>query len=121
MTIIMPFRRVVLESPYRATETFTTEQHRVYLDHCIKDCRTKWESPYASHWGLVDEDDDELARSIGIRAGWTWGDMAEACVAYTDLGVSQGMSESIDHYMALGKPVEWRKLDARLVRSILEM
>ncbi len=121
MTIILPFRRVVLESPYRATETTTVEQHRVYLSHCIRDSNSRWESPYASHWGLADDDDDEMARHLGIRAGWEWGDLAAACVVYSDFGVTPGMSLSIDHYSSLGKPVEWRKLDAKLIRSILEM
>jgi hypothetical protein len=121
VTVVLPFRKVVVESPYRATEVHTTEQHRIYLGHCLADCRRRWEAPYASHWGLIDEDEDELARHIGIRAGWAWGDDAEACVAYGDLGLSPGMSYSIDHYRALGKPIEYRRLDVRLIRSILEM
>lgn len=121
MTIILPFRRVVVETPYRATENHSVEQHRIYLDHCLKDCRSRWEAPYASHWGLIDDDEDELARHVGIRAGWAWGDDAEACVIYGDFGISQGMSYSIDHYSSLGKPIERRKLDERLVKSILEM
>ncbi len=119
--MFLPFRRVVVETPYRATSEHTSEQHRVYLSHCLADCRSRWEAPYASHWGLVDEDEDELARHVGIRAGWEWGDMAEACVVYSDFGVSPGMALSIDHYKEFCKSVEWRKLDARLVKSILEM
>ena len=121
MTIILPFRRVVLESPYRATETATVEQHRVYLDHCVTDAESRWEAVYASHWGLQGEDSDEMARQIGIRRGWEWGDLAAACVVYSDFGVTPGMSYSIDHYSSLGKPVEWRRLDPKLVKSILDM
>lgn len=121
MTIILPFRRVVLESPWKATEAHSTEQHRIYLDHCLTDCRSRWEAPYSSHFGLQGDDDDELARMIGIRAGWQWGDMAEACVVYSDLSVTDGMKLSIDHYSSKGMAIEWRKLDTRLVRSILEM
>ncbi len=121
MTIILPFRKVVLESPYRATETSTVEQHQVYLSHCITDAESRWETVYASHLGLRGDDSDDLERQIGIMRGWEWGDLAAACVVYSDFGVTSGMSLSIDHYSSLGKPVEWRKLDVKLVRSILEM
>ncbi len=121
MTIILPFRRIVLESPWKATEAHSAEQHRVYLDHCLADCRGRWEAPYASHFGLMGDDDDELQRQLGIRAGWQWGELAEYVVAYGDLGISEGMAQSIAHYEKMGKPVEWRKLDAKLVRSILQM
>jgi len=121
MTVILPFRRVVLESPWKATEAYSSEQHRVYLDHCLTDCRSRWEAPYASHFGLMGDDDDDLQRQLGIRAGWQWGELAEYVVVYSDFGVSEGMSLSIAHYEKMGKPVEWRKLDAKLVKSILEM
>ena len=121
MTVILPFRMVVLESPFKATEMYSAEQFRVYLDHCISDCESRWEVPYASHYGRMGDDDDELARQLGIKAGWQWGDKAEYVVAYTDFGVTDGMRQSIAHYDAQGKRVEWRKLDAKLVRSILEM
>lgn len=121
MTIILPFRRIVLESPYRATETATVEQHQVYLSHCLTDCRSRSETPFASHFGLMGADDDELERQIAIRAAWEWGDLAAACVIYSDFGVTPGMCLSIDHYSAMGKPIEWRKLDVKLVKSILDM
>lgn len=121
MTIILPAREVVLESPYRATEAHSVEQHRCYLSHCISDCEARSEVPYASHYGRMEDDDDEFKRQVGIRRGWQWGDKAEYVVVYSDFGVSEGMSLSIDHYTKLGKRVEWRKLDPKLVRSILEM
>jgi hypothetical protein len=34
---------------------------------------------------------------------------------------ARGYSRTIAHYDAQGKPVEWRKLDAKIVKSILEM
>ena len=123
MTIILPFRRVVVESPWRATETHTTEQHRVYLEHCMRDCLSRMESPYASHWGLPDilDDDDPLDRAMGIRAGWSWGDLAEKVCIYGDLGVTDGMRKSIQRYTLLGIPIERRTLDQKLVLGILEI
>lgn len=121
MTIILPARLIVLESPYKATQAHTVEQHRCYLSHCISDCEARSEVPYASHYGLMGDDDDELRRQVCIRRGWQWGDKAEYVVVYGDFGVTEGMSLSIAHYEKMGKAVEWRKLDAKLVRSILEM
>lgn len=121
MTVLLPFRTVVLESPYKATESHSVEQHQVYLVHCLSDARSRWEEPYASHEGLTGDDDDELARQIGIRRGWAIGDKLDACVVYSDFGVTPGMSQSIAHYEQMGKPVEWRKLPASIVKSILEM
>ena len=121
MTILLPPRKVVLETPYRATEATSVEQNQCYLSHCLSDCRRRREIAFASHAGLVGDDDDELVRLIGIRDGWAIGDLMEACVVYSDLSVTPGMSLSIAHYEKLGMPVEWRRLDPKLVKSILEM
>lgn len=119
--ILLPPRTVVLESPYRGNEHHTIEQHRVYLDHCITDCRLRKEAAYASHFGLLGDDDDEIDREEGIRMGWAIGDLLDYVVVYSDLFVTPGMTRSIDHYKSIGKDIHWRKLDARLVKSILEM
>ena len=129
MTVIPPFRKVVLESPYRDTETHSTEQHRVYLSHCITDAESRWEAVYASHSGLRGDDSDDLERELGIRRGWAIGDLMDACVVYTDFGISSGMAKSISHYESIGMPIIRRTLtlnekgefDDRLVRSIREM
>jgi len=121
VTLILPARKVVLESPFRSTETTTIEQNRCYLGHCLEDCRSRREIWYASHAGLTGEDDDELVRLIGIRDGWTIGETMEYCVVYSDLGVTPGMKMSIDHYSAKGMEIKWRRLDPKLVKSILEM
>ncbi len=116
-------RTVVVESPFKATAERSQEQHELYLEHAMADCVARGESPYASHHYLtkVFDDSDPVERAKGLKAGWAIGDKLDACVVYSDLSVSPGMSQSIDHYRGLGKSVEWRRLDALLVRSILEM
>jgi hypothetical protein len=37
---------------------------------------------------------------------------------FSDLGVSQGMKDAIQHYKTIGKHIEWRKLPDKVVASI---
>ena len=46
---LRPLRRVVVESPYRATEYYTVAQHIAYLKAAMADCIGRNESPIASH------------------------------------------------------------------------
>ena len=114
-------KRVIVESPSRATPERTEDQHRRYLHQAIRDCVMRKESPYASHL-LCDalNDDDPVERALGIKCGWAWAEKADAVVVYSDLGVSPGMRESIDRYQKMGLPIERRKLDWAIVKEILE-
>ena len=114
-------RLVIVESPFRATQERTTEQHRLYLNHALRDCVLRGEAPFASHL-LCDalKDDDPVERALGIKCGWAWAEKADAVVVYSDLGVSPGMRESIDRYQKMGLPIERRKLDWAVVKEILE-
>lgn len=114
-------RRVVVETPYRATLERTTEQHRLYLTHALRDCVMRQESPYASHGLLIEalDDDDPVERALGMKCGWAWAEKADAVVIYCDLGVSPGMRESIALYEKMGLPIERRKLDWAIVKEIL--
>jgi hypothetical protein len=131
MTILLPLRKVIIESPYRATEERSQEVHKAYLLHCLSHSLRRHESPYASHLLIPEilDDDDPMERGLGIRAGWSWAEHADLIAVYSDLGVSEGMRLSIDHYKKMGKTIEWRSLtikddgefDNRLMMSILEM
>ena len=116
-------RHVIVESPFKATQERSIEQHREYLKHCLADCAKRGESPYASHLMLTEvlDDDDPHERGFGIKAGWEWAKFADAIALYIDMGVSPGMHESIKHYESIGKPIERRKIDFLLIRSILDM
>ena len=115
-------RRVIVESPFRATLERTVEQHKLYLQHALRDCVLRGESPYASHGLLIEalDDDDPVERALGIKCGWAWAEKADAVVVYGCLGVSPGMRESIDRYQKMGLPIERRKLDWAIVDEILK-
>ena len=121
MTILPPLRRVVIESPWRASQAYSTEQHRTYLLHAMADCVARGEVPFASHLYLTEvlDDDNPRERAFGIEAGWCWGEHADAIVVFVDFGISSGMSQSIDHYEKLGKPIERRTLPRPIVDDII--
>ena len=105
MTILLPLRKTIIESPYRATQERSLEVHKAYLLHCLSDSLRRMETPYASHLLIPEilDDDDPLERSLGIRAGWAWAEHADLIAVYGDLGISPGMSLSIEHYTKMGK------------------
>lgn len=103
-------RRVVIESPFKGDE----KRNKAYLRSAMKDCLMRNEAPFASHGlytqeGVLD-DQNEIEREKGIRAGFAWHETAEAVVVYEDLGVSPGMSRGIESAESLGIPVERRRL-----------
>lgn len=105
-------RLVVVESPY-AGDWALNER---YARAALRDCLRRGEAPFASHLlytqpGVLD-DSDPAERAMGMRAGFTWGDAAEATVVYTDLGMSPGMREGIRCAESAGRPVEYRALTA---------
>jgi hypothetical protein len=123
VSIIQPMRLVIVESPYRATAYRTVIQHREYLRLAMADCIRRGESPMASHhlYPEILDDDTPYERVLGIRAGLAWGIHADAVCVYSQLGVSPGMAQAIQFYKGADKPIEWRGIDPRQVRRILEM
>lgn len=122
MSVIPPPRLVIVESPFRATEVYSAEQHRLYLLHAMADCYRRGEAPFASHHLATEvlDDDTPYERALGIRCGLAWGRYCDAVAVYSDLGVSAGMKEAIENYKTLGKPIEWRSLPDRITRAIRE-
>lgn len=105
-------RRVILESPFAGG----VARNVAYARACVRDCLRRGEAPIASHLlytqpGVL-RDDVARERSLGIAAGLAWVAVADATVAYTDLGISTGMRTGIDRAEAAGRPVEYRSLKA---------
>jgi hypothetical protein len=103
-------RRVIVESPY-AGDIVKNED---YARSCMYDSLRRGEAPFASHLlytqrGIL-RDEVSSEREWGIRAGLAWGEVAEATLVYTDLGISDGMKRGIQNAINAVRPVEYRSL-----------
>lgn len=101
-------RRVVVESPYAGD----AEGNGRYLDAALLDCYCRGEAPIASHaiGPRCLDDADAGQRSVGMRAGWEWINVADALVVYIDRGVSTGMDGAIAVARSAGVPIEYRSI-----------
>lgn len=107
-------RLVILESPFRAATEAGHQANLAYARACLRDCLARGESPIASHLLLTQpgvlDDADPADRDRGIAAGHAWMAVADAAVAYTDHGISDGMRRGMDLARQIGLPVEMRTL-----------
>lgn len=111
-------RRVIIESP----DAGDVDVNVAYARRAMRDALQRGESPIAPHLllvrpGVLDDaipDEDPLCRD----AGHAWLEVADACVAYTDLGISDGMWDGIEAARRAGVPVEFRKLGRLTVRLL---
>lgn len=107
-------RKVILESPFAPSESFTVSDNEAYARQAVRDALLRGEAPLASHLLytqpgiLIDTVPGE--RKHGIDAGHAWLDDAEAMVVYTDNGISSGMRTGIARAEAAGLEVEYRSL-----------
>ena len=106
-------RRVIVESPLRGDRA----RNKRYARLCMLDCLRRGEAPFASHalYDHPDVLDDTIPaeRELGMAAGFAWGDTADAVVAYTDLGISEGMRKGIERVLTF--TVEYRGLPTDLM------
>lgn len=103
-------RRVILESPYAGA----VERNVAYARACLRDSLLRGEAPIASHLlyaqpGVLD-DTDPAERALGIDAGLEWGKWAVWTVAYTDLGITDGMKQGFERAKREGRPIVIRRL-----------
>lgn len=108
-------RKVFVESPYKGKNWEKTEENKKYAIACMRDCFVNYgEAPFASHVayiheGLLDDKNPE-ERKMGMEAGWTWAEDAEASVFYIDFGMSEGMKAGLERAIEVGRKVEYRIL-----------
>jgi hypothetical protein len=111
-------RRVIIESPYAGD----VDANVAYARRAMCDALQRGESPIASHLLLTQPGvlDDAIPdeRCLRMDAGHAWLGVADACVAYTDLGISDGMWRGIEAARQAGVPVEFRKLGRLTVRLL---
>ena len=112
--------RVIIESLYAGD----VDVNVAYARRAMRDALQRGESPIASyllltHPGVLDDAiPDE--RRLGMDAGHAWLEVADACVAYTDLGISDDMWRGIEAARQAGVLVEFRKL-GRLTTRLLRL
>lgn len=102
---------VILESPYAGD----TEKNTAYAKACLKDCLDRGEAPLASHLlytrsGILNYDAPE-ERRMSVAAGHAWYRGADACVVYTDRGISRGMQAGVQAAKDYDVPIEYRSLE----------
>ncbi len=90
-------------------------KNKEYARKAMRDSLMRGEAPFLSHLlytqpGVLNDDVPE-ERAHGIDAGFAWRALSEKTVVYTDLGISKGMQAGIDHALAMGHPIEYRKLE----------
>jgi len=96
---------VLLESPFSGAPP-------EYVHDCIRDCLERGEAPIASHVLYTQALDDTVPeqRRWGILAGFSIRWLTARTVVYTDLGISGGMQEGIEHAKGIEHEIEYRSL-----------
>ena len=104
--------RVIIESPFKATNPFMSGLYRDYLREAIFNSLRKNEAPFASHGFYTYFLNDAILseRIKGMEAGFAWGKIAEKVAVYYDLGISKGMAQGIIRARQNKIPIEFRKL-----------
>ena len=108
----MSFRRVIIESPFRAPSRRLAQRNVDYAIAAIRDSINRGEAPFLSHLlypGALN-DNIPLERFLGIELGYAWWPAAEAICCYCDLGWSLGMVNARLRAVPLNIPVEERYL-----------
>ena len=118
--MIIPFRRVIIESPYRGE----VERNKAYLRVCMMDSIMRGEAPSASHKLYTDvlNDDDPEQRRLGIELGYAWINVADLVAFYVDFGISHGMHACLKDIKSLKFriPYEIRKVKEDVLNTIRE-
>jgi len=116
-------RLVVVESPWKATDAYSLEQHKTYLEYALQDCFKRGEAPFASHglYTFILDDDCLPERLQGIEAGLLWGQHCDFVASYRDMGLSEGMRQAEEYWGKLGKRIERRTISPGLWKAVREM
>lgn len=112
-------KMVIVESPYKGD----IERNVAYARACIRNCLTRGEAPFASHLLYTQDgvlrDDSPVERKQGIEAGLELAKRADLTAVYIDFGISGGMDWGIFAANECKRPIEYRRLDARVLEAVL--
>ena len=101
-------RRVALESPHAGDAGSVAE----YARAALADSLGRGEAPFVGH--LLYSHVLGVGRELqSMLAAVSWASAAEALVVYEDLGVSEGMHQTIRAVQMMGLPVEYRRIGWR--------
>jgi hypothetical protein len=103
-------KRVIIESPYAGD----IARNEKYARRCMRDSVMRGEAPFASHLlytqeGILNDKVPE-ERRLGMEAGFTWLELAEASIVYIDYGISDGMNRGIQVARDLQIPITYRTI-----------
>ena len=109
---------VIIESPFRGegetpgAKVIAKRRNLEYARKALHHSLSLGEAPFLSHllYTQVLDDDNSEERSWGINAGFAWAKVAHYVAIYTDLGISEGMSQAISHHKDKGRTVVYRKI-----------
>ena len=107
---------VVIESPLSGN----FKRNLRYARLCALECKSRGESPCASHLFFTQFLDDRVHgdREFGIKAGFEWARHADLVALYWDLGISGGMVKAREYWLSLGIPLEPGNLPTSLMRLL---
>ena len=93
---MVAYRRVIVESPYRAATRRAAQRNVRYMMSAMRDSIRGGEAPFLSHMMYTGALDDSivLERQLGIDLGYAWWPAAEAICFYCDLGWTPGMVDA---------------------------
>jgi len=105
-------KRVMIESPFKATTKKDKITYYDYLRDCVKDSLDRGEAPFASHgfYTLFLNDDVPEERRQGMTAGNKWAAKADLIAFYLDHGMSEGMMEAFNKAMVRKQIMVFRSL-----------
>jgi len=109
---VTDFRRVIIESPFRAPSKRLARTNVNYAIAAMRDSIKRSEAPFLSHMlypGALD-DNITIERLLGIDLGYAWWPAAEAICFYCDLGWSSGMLDAKMRAKTQGMNTEERYL-----------
>ena len=102
------WRRAILESPYAGE----VEANKLYALRCLRDMFERGEAGFASHliYPPLFQRYSRKHREAGLAAGGAWTPVAESCIVYADLGITDGMKQGIRRAQLAGVPILTRRL-----------
>ena len=101
---------VLLESPYYSEDESVMKENVKFAEACMRNSLMRGEAPMASHLLYTRVLDEDGERSIGMSAAMSWQTVVDKLVVYSDRGITDGMTESINLAVKKGLRIEYRTL-----------